>query len=199
MSDDFFPSDFSGVPQTPSNYMKIKDGDNTFRVLSGLVAGYQWFTENSDGSKRPNRVKTFDEVPDTIKDTQDSRKKAKYFWAMVVYNREEKMIQILQLTQKSIINPIEGYARSKKWGHPNQYDIVIRKVKKGSDPKDVDYSVIVDPKEEMDKEIVKQYEDMNINLEALFSNDDPFAKATEPLGEVNIDDKLKEEINEALE
>jgi hypothetical protein len=169
---DFLPEN-TEIPVTPSNYLKFEDGENTVRALSDVLIGYEYWT-GTDKDRKPVRVKDFDDVPDEFKNNKDNRNNAKYFWAFVVYNFNTKTIQIVEIKQKGIMTSIEALNKSKSWGDPKEYNLVITKTRTGSEPRDVEYSVMPEPKEDLDKLILDQYKNMKINLEALFSGDDLF-------------------------
>jgi len=163
---DFFPETDYKVPNT-SNYLKLTEGSHKFRVLSSAVVGYEYFTTEN----KPVRSKEpFDDEPTDIK----SDSTIKHFWAFVVYNYDAKKIQILELTQKSIMNQMKGYMDNPDWGNPKTYDFTIKRT--GSSKNDTEYSVMPSPHKPIDTEIVTKYESMKIDLNALFTGADPFNK-----------------------
>lgn len=166
----FLPEDYK-IPKTPSGYMKFEDGVNSFRVLSQAVVGWVYFNKD----KKPIRSKeAFDSRPDDL--PLDG--KIKPFWAFVVYNNDLKMIQILEITQKRIMNGIKALLDNPKWGKdPKRYDIAITKT---GELLETDYNVNGEPPiAEPSAEIKALYKAKPINLEALFTNSDPFIKSTE--------------------
>lgn len=189
----FLPNDYK-EPVT-NNYMKFQTGDNTFRVLSSAIVGMEfWKTETNEKGeevrkpirRRPTETIFTDELG---LDSWGNPERPKHFWAFVVYNREAGAIQILEITQKSIRQGLKALVENKKWGDPKEYDIVVTK---NGEKLDTEYIVTPEPKEPISEEILKEYEAMNINLEALFSGDDPFATKREE--EIDIEDV---EINDA--
>ena len=100
---------------------------------------------------------------------------AKHFWAMVVYNYNLKRIQILELTQKTILRTVKGLAKSKEWGSPLGYDLTIVKSGKSFD---TTYEVIPSPPRPLSKDVVEVWEDANsrVNISLLFTGADPFIK-----------------------
>lgn len=173
MNDEFLPSDYQDIPEEPSRYMKLSDGKNQFRVLSSAIVGYEWWVDK-DGSRKPMRVRKEEEVPTELWKASDSREKPKHFWAFVVYNRSAEKVQILEITQKSVMKSIKSIMED--WGSPKEYDLIINRQKTGSEAFDVEYTALPIPasKATLDEGIVKYYEDLNINLDALYSGDDPF-------------------------
>jgi len=166
MKNDFFPDADYKLPIT-SNYMRLVEGVNKFRVLSSAIVGYEYFGQDN----KPVRSREpFDETPN-IK----TGGRVNHFWAFVVFNRIAERIQILEITQKSIMSQMKSYIDSPDWGNPKQYDLSI--VRKGMTKNDTEYQVIPSPHKELESEIKDKYEAMTINLDALYSGDDPFAQS----------------------
>ena len=163
----FFPDPNYKLPTT-SNYLKFQEGENTIRVLSSAIVGYEYWT----GDNKPVRSREAPEtIPADIKIEKDGTYRINHFWAFVVYNYEANKIQILEITQKGIMKTIEGLVKNPKWGNPFDYDITITRTGSGFD---TEYGVVPNPKEELDTAVAMQYERLNINLEALFYSGDPF-------------------------
>lgn len=163
MNNDFFPTEDYKIPVT-SNYMKLLEGANTFRVLSSAIVGYEYFNTE----QKPVRSKEpFDSIPQDLK--KDG--KVSHFWAFVVWNYDAKRVQILELTQKTIQGQIKAYIDNKKWGSPKNYDITITRTGSGFD---TEYQVIANPHTQLDMEVKNAYERSKINLEAMYTGADPF-------------------------
>jgi hypothetical protein len=93
---------------------------------------------------------------------------------MVVYNYANKKIQILEITQKGIQKTLRALAKDEDWGSPIQkYDIVVTRTGDGMETK---YEVLPKPATKLTEGIVEAYEGMEIRLEALFENKDPYSK-----------------------
>lgn len=168
MKDDFFPTPNYEIPQT-SNYMKFDIGDNKFRVLSSAIVGYEyWTTDNKPVRKREN----WNTVPDDIKMDKDGNIKISHFWAFVVYNYGAKKIQILEITQKGIMKYIKGLTEDVDWGNPKGYDLKVNRTGSGFD---TEYVTTAIPHSPVRPEILEQYGKLNINLDALYDGNDPFA------------------------
>jgi len=165
----FLPSNYK-VP-TDSKYMKFQAGENTFRVLSDAITGWEWWTtETIEGKevRRPNRVMEESGIP--VNEIDDEQL-PKHFWAFVVWNYADEKVQILEITQKSIQMKIQAYSKSKGWGDPKKYDLVVTRTGEKLATK---YDLMAIPPEVLDKEIEKKYKETHINLPALFTGDDPF-------------------------
>jgi hypothetical protein len=175
---DFLPEGYQ-TPEVQSNYMTLEDGDNTFRILSSAIVGYEWWVENGEEGRRPVRVRMANEVPEAVRNASDNRQKARHFWAFTVYNYKTKTIQILELKQQTVMRAIEAFVKNPKWGNPQTYDLIIEKVKTGSRDWDVEYNVIPEPPSTLDEGIVELAKSIPVRLEAMFNGADPFAVAEE--------------------
>lgn len=161
----FFPTDEYKVPVTNDYLNKFPQGETTFRILSGAVIGYVYFNKDN----KPIRQKEeFSKTPEDIKD----KGTVKHFWACVIWNYNDERIQILEITQKSIMNPMKALIDNPKWGNPKNYDITITRT--GTTMNDTEYSVMPNPQGEISEEIKTAYENKSVNLEALFTGEDPF-------------------------
>lgn len=162
---DFFPSSDYRIPET-SNYMKLTEGEHTFRALSSAIVGYEYFTNDN----KPIRSKEpFDETPNDIK----KGGRVNHFWAFVVWNYEAKRLQILEITQKTIQSAIQALVKNPKWGNPKAYDITI--TRKGTGQMDTEYSVMPNPHSEIAPEVTEKYKNAKVDLNALFEGLDPFS------------------------
>ena len=164
---DFLPAEYE-VPQSVGNYMKFEDGDNVLRILSSPILGYEYWIDTADSKRQPIRKRMTEAL--VLKDIPEPDK-VKHFWAMVVWNYDAKKIQILEITQKSIQKVLRSLAKNAKWGSPKEYDIVVNKVGEKLETK---YTVTPDPKSTLTDEIEKAFKETKVNLEALFTGDDPF-------------------------
>lgn len=154
------------IPQSTSQFMKLNKGVNRFRILGQPVVGYEWWVENSEGRK-PQRVRTFEEA---VKQGTDP---IKHFWAIPVWNYEANSVQVLQLTQKTIMRSIETLSADEDWGSPENYDLVITRT---GDGMDTEYSVQPKPASKIDAKISEAYKASKIDLEALFSGEYPMQR-----------------------
>lgn len=160
---DFFGDTSYEIPVT-SNYMRFVDGDNTFRVLSSAIIGYEYF---KDDNKPVRSHEPFDEMPTDMKEGGE----IKHFWAFVVYNFKAKRIQVLELTQKGIMKKMQAYIKNPSWGNPKNYDITVTRSGAGLN---TEYEVMANPHKPLDSKITAQYENMKVNLNALYEGNDPF-------------------------
>lgn len=158
----FLSNDYE-APRMGGGYMKLNDGENRFRILSRPVLGWEDWKD-----KKPIRYPYSKEVPVAI----DAAKPVKHFWAMIVWNYAESAIQILQITQASVRKAIEAFSKDEDWGAPFAYDI---KVKREGQSKETKYTVTPLPHKPVSQAIRDAFNERRINLEALFTGDDPFS------------------------
>ena len=159
----FLPTGYE-VPKTASNYMKFEEGKNRFRILSSAIVGYEWWSE-SNGVRKPNRVKTYDEAVEQGIDP------LKPFWAFVVWNYQQSKVQILELTQKGLMNSIKALVDDDEWGAPQEYDLTVTRTGKDKETK---YALTPSPAKAIDPKIKEEYKGMSIDLNKLYVGDDPF-------------------------
>lgn len=158
----FLPENYE-APKTSGFYMRLQEGENRFRILSAPILGWEDWQ-----NKKPIRF-TMDSKPAS---PIDAKKPVKHFWAFVVFNYNEEQIQILQITQATIRKSLEALCKDQDWGSPYFYDIKIHKT---GEMTDTEYNVNPVPHKPLDPFIIKQFKDRPCNLNALFTNEDPFA------------------------
>jgi hypothetical protein len=164
----FLPEGYDKIPSN-SRYMKLQDGENTFRVLSSAVTGWLYWNSSNEPVRSKER---WDEIPHDIRIESDGKQsKVKHFWAFVVWNYGEKMVQILEITQAQIQTGMKSLVDSKHWGDPKNYDIAISRAGSGFD---TEYVVQGIPPKPLDPKIAAEYQKFKIDLNALFAGGDPF-------------------------
>jgi len=167
MIDNFFPTEDYKIPNTSNFLNKLPQGETTIRVMSPAIIGYAYFTKDN----KPVRSReAFEERPSDIKDDG----KINHFWAFVVYHYEDEKFKVFEVSQKTIQTPLKALIDNSKWGNPKGYDITI--TRKGTTMNDTEYSVMPNPHSEVSDEIKSGYAKLNINLENMFENKDPFQK-----------------------
>ena len=132
MSEDFLPKDYN-VDEAKAKYMRFEGGDNKFRFLDKPLVGYEYWVhadglivqrdEKPQQGNKPVRIaKPTTGDPSIPVDVFEASKE---FWAMPVWNYKTEQVQVLEITQKSILRDLTGLARSKDWGSPLNYDNVV--------------------------------------------------------------------------
>lgn len=157
----FLPENYT-APKSSGSYMKLQDGENKIRILTFPLLGWEDWLD-----KKPVRFRY------NLKPSKsfDPEKPVKHFWAFVVWNCLEEKIQILQITQATIMKSLEALVKDADWGLPFFYDIKIYKEGKGTETK---YRVNPSPKKAVSEHVIKAFHDKRCNLNALFENLDPF-------------------------
>lgn len=159
------------IPKATGNYLKFEQGANKFRILSEPIMGWEYWTAPVGKEKgKPVRSK---ERPNVIPLDADLKNgwNPKYFWAFVVWNLDAKKIQILEITQTTILSPLQQLIQNEDWGDPRNYSITINRKGEGLES---EYNVVPSPSKPTPAEIVKQFNDTSIRLELMFEGKDPF-------------------------
>lgn len=159
------------IPQAPSNYMKFQKGMNKFRILSPAVTGWEYWNKDN---KPVRSKKRWEIIPADIKKENGQPTPIKHFWAFVVWNYQEQLIQILQITQSTIQGSIKTGVDLRQ-GNATNNDIGVER--KG-DGFDTEYTVQFADPSPVAPEIEEAYKAKKIDLEALFDGGDPFTSDT---------------------
>ena len=162
LNTNFLPENYE-APKAVGGYLKLQEGETKIRILSHPIIGWEDWID-----KKPVRYK-MDQKPEM---SHDVERPLKHFWAMIVWNYGEGRIQIMHITQATIIREIEALVKDSDWGIPFRYDIKIKKIGKDMLTK---YSVTAVPHKAISLDIKAAFEAKPIDLEALFHGSDPFA------------------------
>ena len=174
MSEDFFanaPENYE-VPKGEGRYMKFEAGANKFRILEKPVFGWEAWKAGEDGKDKPVRFR-MSEKPNDLRPFRNSR--LNHFWAMPVWNFKTKRIEILEITQKTILAAIENLARSEDWGSPLGYSLTV--TKEGSTKEDTRYHVAPSPHQPLPDEVKNAFavvQEEGFDLNAIYDGGDPF-------------------------
>ena len=169
----FLPKDYK-IPEGGKPYTRLEQGDNRIRVLGNPIMGMEYWIdtmENGKEKRQPVRCR-MDEPTETSNIPEPET--LKHFWAMIIWNYNTARLEVLEITQKTIMKAIKAYATNEAWGDPkgtDGYDFVITRTGEGLE---TEYLVTANPKTKLDKDIVNKFEKSDINIEALFDGDDPF-------------------------
>lgn len=186
----FLPENYT-VPEAPSGYMKLKLGRNKFRILSSAIVG--WVYWNKDG--KPVRLKEQpDLIPQDIRVDKDGFPETiKHFWAFIVWNYNENSIQILELTQATIQRGLKIKIDNRE-GKATENDFIITREGEGLK---TEYDIDVAEATPIPAEAEIAFNDKKINLNALFTNEDPF-KSSNPTAMKNDGNKLQDPTPEEI-
>src|SRR3990167_3581335 len=154
-------------PNASSQFAKLQDGVNRFRFLTDVVGGWEGWKD-----KKPFRHEG--EVckikPEQVDVNQNGKPAINYFWAMVVWNYSEKKVQVLEITQKTILGPLYDLEQNPDWGDIKGYDIEINRKKEGDK---TSYTVLGIPPKLLSKEIQTAYAETKVDLTKLFEGEYP--------------------------
>jgi len=158
----FLPENYE-TPKANNYYLKLQDGENRIRILSQPIIGWEDWME-----KKPIRFRMNEKPLRPL----DPKKPIRHFWSFIAYNYAEDQIQIMHVTQASIRKSLENLVKDADWGAPYFYDIKIIRSGEGME---TEYTVNPVPHKPIDPAIVEMFKERPCNLEALFTNDDPFS------------------------
>jgi hypothetical protein len=176
------------IPSSTSNYMKLSESENKFRVLGSAITGYELWIGGKPIRRKENKwtVEEFDNSD--INKFTGEKKIPQYFWAFPVWNYQTEHVEILEVTQKAVLKGMQSYLNDEDYGSdPKKYDFVVVR----EDTKPITYSVKAKPPKEIDPGITQLYQDMNIDLDQLYTGGNPFKKEIDTA-------KVAEEVFEGL-
>lgn len=167
------------IPKSSGQFAKFQDGKNRFRFLSDFVVGWEGWKD-----KKPFRHEgqVCRITSDQVDLNQNGRPNINYFWAAAVWNYNEKRVQVLEITQKTIMEVLKNLEESTDWGDLKTYDVEITRTKTGDK---TNYTTVGIPHKVLPTEVVKEYEESKIDLRKLFSGEYPMET---PSKEVNPDE-----------
>ena len=175
----FLDKNYESPKESNDGFMKLQSGENRFRILSSPIVGWEEWTPE----KKPKRhAYVSGEVPVPL----DPANPPKHFWSLIVWNVLARKVQVLHITQTSVRKAIEKLSRDADWGEPFGYDI---KVVKSGEQKETRYDVTPLPHKPLHEEVKTEFYAKGINLEAIFTNEDPFkegGKQTPAFWEVGV-------------
>ena len=167
------------IPESSSQFAKLKDGVNRFRFLSDVVTGWEGWKNQKPFRHEGDVCKI---KPEQVDLNQNGNPNINYFWAMVVWNYQESKIQVLEITQKTIMNPLYNLEQSEDWGDLKNYDVEIIRSKVGDK---VNYTVQAIPPRQLKEEIKKSFSESKVELKKIFEGDYPMP--TKKIGDTDID------------
>lgn len=171
----FLPDNYKVPKSEGGNYLKLQDGRNTIRVLSDVITGYIYWSDDN----KPQRLREKPEgTPPRIRINEDGKAdKIKHFWACTVW--DGSTVRVWEITQASIQDAIAALAEDPQWGHPRGYQLTVTKTGKGLN---TEYSVVPSPPSSLPDEAIAAWQAKDIDLEELYASGDPFSPATATMG-----------------
>lgn len=189
------PKDFKVEEAVTGRYTlgNLESGGKVkIRILSDFITGKSVWGD-VDGKRVPTRVKLGQSIPVGnigVNKFTNEPERIKQFIAAVVWNYNTEQVEVLETDKSTIIGQIFDLEADSDWGDSTNYDLSISRTGERMDTK---YTVI--PSNPKPFKCPKDWS--YVNLEALYTNDDPFAQndTKEQLNPDEIDtDKIVEDI-----
>jgi hypothetical protein len=170
------------IPEKRNQFMKLESGKNRFRFVGNPVSGFIFFgkVEREDGSEtsKPYRRREVEGefsveemINRNVRINKDGEMEGqKYFIASLVYNYQKDKLQVLEITQKSILKALKRHIESEEYGHPSGYDLTVEKEGEGMK---TDYTVVVSPPKPLSEDIEQALGEVSCDLEKLFDGEYP--------------------------
>lgn len=169
----FLPDGYE-APKASSGYMSLEKGTNKFLILDSAIIGFEYW--NLSG--KPVRVKSEpEETPVDIRREEDGKpERIKHFWAFPVWNFEDEKVQILEITQTTIMREITALVKNEDWGSPVMtYAITITRE---GDKLTTKYTVTPSPAKAVAKDVKDEWDEVKakgFDLNRLFGGGNPFS------------------------
>lgn len=160
----FLPVGYELPAKNTWRYTKFENLQTKLRILSSCLVGWEYFNTDNKPIRQKQR---FDKTPTDIQ----AGRYPKEFWAFVVYNYNTDQIEVCEITQRGLKEWILALIKDKDYWDPKTYDI---KINKTGEKLNTNYSVVPGLWEPLKKEILDEYENNPIILEALFEWKNPF-------------------------
>ena len=171
----FVANDYTEKPAAGSNYLKLVNGSNLVRVVGSVendtsCAGMVGWSLNAEGERCPHRWRLGEKAPDV-----QFVDPPKQFVATLIFGYLAGTVQIWDITQKSIREPLLELFRDEDWGDLRGFDVDV--IKSG-EKLETRYKVLPKPKSKLDAAAKTEVMDKmdKINVPALYDGEDPFAE-----------------------
>jgi len=126
--DSFLPKDYE--PESGgSDFLKLKQGDNKFRIVSNAIVGKEGWKDNKPFRRGGQDAKI--DPSEVDNDAKSGKPKINNYMACYVYSHDEEKVMIASFTQVGIKKAIAEYAGDEDWGNPSGYDITINRTGEG--------------------------------------------------------------------
>lgn len=147
---EFLPKDYE-FKEASSDFYKLEDGDNKFRILTPAVVGVEGWKDNKP-FRRGGSNATIEEDEVDI-DQKYGKPKINSFWAFMVWSYRDNKPMLFQINQKTIQKAILKFSSNEDWGSPvNTYDLTVTREDNGGR---ISYSVAPSPAKALKADIQK--------------------------------------------
>ena len=170
------------IPDKRNQFMRFESGKNRVRFIGNPVSGFVFFgkVEREDGTEttKPYRRRESEgefSLEEMINRNarmkkDDEMEGQKYFVMGLVYNYQKQKLQVLEVTQKSILKALKSYVDSEEYGHPSGYDLTIEKSGEGLN---TEYTVVVSPPKPLSAEVENLVGETSCDLQKVFAGEYP--------------------------
>ena len=170
------------IPDKRNQFMRFESGKNRVRFIGNPVSGFVFFgkVEREDGTEttKPYRRRESEgefSIEEMINRNARMKKDGemegqKYFVMGLVYNHQKQKLQVLEVTQKSILKALKSYVDSEEYGHPSGYDLTIEKSGEGLN---TEYTVVVSPPKPLSAEVEDLVGETSCDLQKVFAGEYP--------------------------
>jgi hypothetical protein len=170
------------IPDKRSQFMKLEYGKNRFRFIGDPISGYVFYGRlvRDDGTEtvKPYRRREAEgefSVEEMINlkvrmTKEGEMERQKYFVMGLVWNYQQEKLQVLEITQKSILKSLKSYVDSEEYGHPAGYDLTMEKKGEGLN---TEYVVLPSPPKALDEKIFEEAGAISCDLEKIFEGEYP--------------------------
>lgn len=163
----FLPKNYK-APAGSSNYFQLQEGENTIRIMSIAVIGWEGWKDDKP-FRREGIEKNIEDDEVDIDQKYSKKPKISHFWAFIVWDYDTEALKIFTLKQKTIMKAIDSLVNDKNWGDPTGYDLTIEKIVKGQK---TSYAVKPLPPKKLDKSIAAAMRDTELDLQDVFREAD---------------------------
>lgn len=170
------------IPDKRSQFMRFESGKNRIRFIGNPISGFVFFgkLKRDDGTEtvKPYRHResegefSLEEMinRDVRMNKDGEIEGQKYFVMGLVYNYQKEKLQVLEVTQKSILKALKSYVDSEEYGHPSGYDLTVEKSGEGLN---TEYNVIVSPPKPLALEVEELVGETSCDLQKVFTGEYP--------------------------
>lgn len=170
------------IPDKRSQFMRFESGKNRIRFIGNPVSGFIFFgkVKRDDGTEtvKPYRRRESEgefSLEEMINHDVRMKKDGeiegqKYFVMGLVYNYQKEKLQVLEVTQKSVLKALKSYVDSEEYGHPSGYDLTVEKSGEGLN---TEYAVVVSPPKPLSPEIENLVSETSCDLQKIFEGEYP--------------------------
>ena len=163
LAEDWEFNEWYTPPSSNNKFLKLDTGKTTLRILTDAVRWWEYFHDDKPFRFKEEKKPSDTKIPEWCK--------LKYFMEVIIWNYDTRSLQAWHITQASLQKEIMKFVENENWWNPISYRLEI--TKKWEWLKTT-YSVTPLPKSKVEDEILQEFAIREIDLNRIFSNEDPF-------------------------